>query len=152
VLQNCLLISSAGDAPFRDCGFRFVAPLAGRVLTPPIVMVKHYIYSCFKTSPSHCSLYASCIIQLQFCCIYHRIVVSTDSTEHRDRVLKTLTSYSGGPGFISRPRHRLSLLGFFVFFPQSLQRMPGNALKLGHYSFFPNPFELIVRSYILLSY
>jgi hypothetical protein len=46
------------------------------------------------------------------------------TTEHRGRVVNILASYSGGPGFKSRPGDRLPLLRFFVVFFSTTGQIP----------------------------
>jgi hypothetical protein len=62
------------------------------------------------------------------------------SPERHGRVLKTTASYSGGPGFDSRPRRPAILIEVSRGSPLSLQ---ANVLKLGHDRFLPNPFQFI---------
>jgi hypothetical protein len=61
-------------------------------------------------------------------------------TERRSKLVNAPASYSGGPGFTSRPGDRLSWLrGFVVFL--SLYIIIGWYLKLGH-RFFPYPYPI----------
>jgi hypothetical protein len=80
------------------------------------------------------------------------------SSERHGRVLGIPVSYSGGPGFKFRPRYRLFLLFFFVVSAVHPGKCRDSALKFGHDSFLPNPFQFIItyhpfiRSHIVLSY
>jgi hypothetical protein len=51
--------------------------------------------------------------------------VNTHPTERSGRVVNTPVLHSGGPGFKSRPGHRLSQIKFFVVFLSPSWHMPG---------------------------
>jgi hypothetical protein len=63
----------------------------------------------------------------------------------RGRVVSSLASYSGGPGFKSRPGGRLPWLRVFMVFLSPSRQMLGQYLKLGHDRFLPHPFQFIVH-------
>jgi hypothetical protein len=65
-------------------------------------------------------------------------------TEHRGRVVSIPASYSGGPGFKSRPEDRLSWLTFAWFSSIRSGEYRGSTLKLGHDRFLPNHFRFIM--------
>jgi hypothetical protein len=56
---------------------------------------------------------------------YIQFVVFNTSMECLGRVVKAPTSYSGGPGFDSRPARAAILIEVFRGFPQSLQANAG---------------------------
>jgi hypothetical protein len=66
-------------------------------------------------------------------------------TKRRGRVVSTSASYSGGPGFKSRPADMLSRLRIFVvFLGPSMQMLEYcRYIKLGHDRFLPYSFQLI---------
>lgn len=64
-------------------------------------------------------------------------------TQRRDRLVKTLVSYSGDHGLKSRPWDRLSRLRLSLF--SSVRPGRDSSLKLGHYRHLPRPFQFINR-------
>jgi hypothetical protein len=77
---------------------------------------------------------------------YHSVIQLISRTNHniitefRSRVINTPASYSGDPGFKSRPGDRLSWLRVFVVFLSLYSRMPGYST----YRFLPNPFQFVI--------
>jgi hypothetical protein len=69
-------------------------------------------------------------------------------TEHRDRVVSTRASNSGGPGFKSRPPNRLGWQRFLVDFPSPSKQMPVYCLKVGYSRSLQHPFQFINQSII----
>jgi hypothetical protein len=65
-------------------------------------------------------------------------------TEPRGRVVNTPASYSGGPGFKSPSRDRLSWLSFIVGFISPSRQMSAYYLKLIQDRFLPHPFQFII--------
>jgi hypothetical protein len=57
-------------------------------------------------------------------CCKHQI------NEHRGRVFNITASYSGGSGFKSQPRYRISWLRVFVFYLNPSMQMQGQYLKI----------------------
>jgi hypothetical protein len=76
------------------------------------------------------------------------------SSESRGQMVNIPASYSGGPGFKSRPGDRLSWLRYFVVFLSSSKQMQGSTSKLGYDHFLPHPFQFIIHlsSYHSLQY
>jgi hypothetical protein len=59
--------------------------------------------------------------------------------------VSTPVSYSGGPGFLSRPGVQLSRLTFFLIFLSPSTKIPGQSLKLGHGRFLPHPLQFVIH-------
>lgn len=70
-------------------------------------------------------------------------------SERRDRVVSTLVSYSGGPGFKCRPKDRLSWWKFFVVFLCLSMQIQGLYLKLRSCHFLSHPFQFVIHYYAL---
>jgi hypothetical protein len=75
------------------------------------------VYHCIKC---HCTFKTAALF-----CNYRLFSFYSSLTEHRDRVVNAPVSYSGGPGFKSRPEGRLFWLTFFVVFLSPSRQMPG---------------------------
>jgi hypothetical protein len=70
--------------------------------------------------------------------------ISVNTTERRGRVVNPPAS--GGSGFKSRPRDRLSWLRLFVVFSFPLGKCQGSTLKIGHDRFLPHPVQLTIHA------
>jgi hypothetical protein len=90
--------------------------------------------SLFIYRPIFMSTWFVCAFKIKF-----NIILSTPvSPKRRLRVVNIPASYSGGPGFKSRPRDRLSwVLSWFSSVPGKWR---DSTLKSGHDRFLPHPF------------
>jgi hypothetical protein len=66
-------------------------------------------------------------------------------SERHGRMVRIPASYSGGPGFKSRPGDRLSWVRTFVVLRRPSRQIPGEYLKLSHDHFLPHPFQFIIH-------
>jgi hypothetical protein len=92
--------------------------------------------------PKVTSIFVSFSIQVIYAHYAHSTVSNPVSvTQSHGRVVKTPTSYSGGPGFDYLPRRHAILIEVSRGFRQSLQENSGDStLKFGHDRFLPNTF------------
>lgn len=72
-------------------------------------------------------------------------LVSVLITERRSRVVNTPSSYSGNPGFESRPSNGLSWLKLFVVFFSRSSQMHRQYLKLVHHRFLLHPLQFVIH-------
>jgi hypothetical protein len=99
-----------------------------RMLSQSCQFLRHFAISRFKSSvclsPTPQPIHMSPSLFLKKIPLYVS-ENSTGVTGRRGRVVSTPASYSGGPGFKSRPGDRLYWLRFFVVFLSPSRKMPG---------------------------